>query len=223
MERDTVRWRGIQRFIASHVPQIAPLSSIEIGAGIGDFSLLMKKAGFQVTLADYSPEALVKAEARFAAHGFGGQFVQADMLNVPNNLRNRFEISMSFGLAEHFRGQERLEIIKAHAQVLKTGGLAFISVPYRYAFHYRHWMSQCIKNGTWPYGIEIPFSRTEIRRLAETAGLRTLGFIQTGFWADAANFFPYSRWRRRLEKLTGRARFMDRYAYALVYVGQRID
>jgi ubiquinone/menaquinone biosynthesis C-methylase UbiE len=211
----------MRRLVEQRLGSFDGLKSIEIGAGLGDFSLLLNWAGADTTLSDYSDEAISKAQVRFREHGATAQFVKADMLNAPSTLSDAHDISFSLGLAEHFEGNDRYRIIEAHARVLRSGGLTFISVPYRYSFPYRIWMAYLIWRDKWPYGVEIPFSKREIRELAEQSGMTTVGFIQSSFWADVQTFFPWLRIRRLLPRKINRPSVLDRFGYALVYVGAR--
>lgn len=220
-EQKTQRWQSIKRTITEHFGSIKGLKTIEVGAGLGDFSLLFGSLGASVTLADYSDEAIEKAKARFKAHGQKADYRLADMLNVPEILQNKYDLSFSLGLAEHFSGNDREKIVAAHAKVLKHNGLTFISVPYRYSFLYRIWMWLRIKQGTWEYGLEIPFSKTELRELAEKSGLETLGFIQSSFFGDWQNFFPQHRVKRLLGWKIDKPSWLDHFGYALVYVGKK--
>jgi len=45
----------------------------------------------------------------------------ADVLNLDEKLENRYDLFMSFGLAEHFRGEERRKVIKALFWIARAG------------------------------------------------------------------------------------------------------
>ena len=62
----------------------------------------MSLRGANVTLLDYSETALEKAKLLFSNFNCKAQFIKADAFNIPPNLLNKFDVSMSFGLAEHF-------------------------------------------------------------------------------------------------------------------------
>jgi 2-polyprenyl-3-methyl-5-hydroxy-6-metoxy-1,4-benzoquinol methylase len=90
------------------------------------------------------------------------KFLKHDALVLPVDLLGKYDISMSFGLAEHFRGVERTKIIKSHFDVLKKGGMAFISVPNRYNPPYRLSKFFAEHVNRWRVGAEIPYSRKEL-------------------------------------------------------------
>lgn len=222
-ELDTIRWREMSKIIIKQFGSFKNKKTIEVGSGLGDFSLLMAWEGANPTLADYSKEALKKAETRFKAHDQKAKYKLADMLDVPRDLQGKFDVSFSLGVAEHFDGDQRFKIVEAHQKVLKKGGLTFISVPYRASAVYRIWMWRCIKRGDWPYGLEIPFTKTEIRKLAKDSGLAEVAIIQSSFWSDLNTFFPFLRIKRFFPNKLEKKSFFDKWAYALVYVGKRED
>lgn len=222
-EMATLRWRSVQGIIEEKLGNIKSLNTIEVGAGLGDFSIIFNWFGGKTTLADYSEEAIEKARARFKAHGLDAEYVLADMLDVDKTLQNRFDVSFSLGLGEHFSGDERAKIIAAHAKVLRKGGLTFISVPYRYSPAYRIWMRSMIRHNSWSYGLEIPFSKKEIKRLAEASGLRTVGFVQSSFLGDWDRFFPKHRIKRIFNNRLEKKSVLNNFGYALVYVGEKIE
>jgi hypothetical protein len=43
------------------------------------------------------------------------------VLNLDERLENRYDLFMSFGLAEHFRGEERRKVIKALFWIARAG------------------------------------------------------------------------------------------------------
>lgn len=220
-ETHTLRWHQMQEQIETRLGPIPSLSTIEVGAGLGDFSVIFNKLGARTCLADYSAEAIKRARERFDKSGLEAEFVLADMLDVPLGLRDKYDVSFSLGLAEHFYKADRNKIIKAHLDVLKPGGLAFISIPYRYSPLYRIWMAHRKLQGRWEYGLEVPFSKKEITALGEQAGFKTIGFIQSSFFADWNSFYPQHRAKRLFGNKFEQPSRMNALSYALVYVGQR--
>jgi hypothetical protein len=78
---------------------------------------------------------------------------------------------MSFGLAEHFRGTKRIKINKAHFDVLRKGGIAFISVPNKHNPPYRISKFVAEHTGRCTVGEEYPYSRKELRNICEQIGI----------------------------------------------------
>jgi SAM-dependent methyltransferase len=169
-EAGTPRWRAQERLVLERFGSFDGLSVIEIGAGRGTNALLYAQRGARATLLDNSPVALEQARTLFDAHGVPVELVEGDVFDLPDPLRGAFGVSMSFGLCEHFLGARRQQVVAAHLQVLRPGGLAVISVPNRWAPLYRLWMGLAKARGTWELGTEVPFSAAELRRLAGAAG-----------------------------------------------------
>jgi SAM-dependent methyltransferase len=172
---------------------------IELGAGMGDASLLLaKKFGLSITLVDINRTALEKAKQRFAAHNLFAVTFQQDLLEVfPETLVGRFDFSVSFGVAEHFKNEARLEVIRKHFLVLKEGGITIVGVPNRLSWPYRFWKWNLEKQCRWPYGFENPFSIGELRSLAKKAGFMNVVIVGSGFYDTLDKFLLGDRPRLR--------------------------
>jgi SAM-dependent methyltransferase len=130
---------------------------------------------------DYSMKALVRSRQFFERAGITGEFVEANALALPEPLRGAFDVSMSYGLAEHFSGAERAQIIAAHLQVLRHGGVALISVPNAANPPYRVYKALAELAGFWGSGEEYPFRRRELERLMAELGVTDFGFFGDSF------------------------------------------
>lgn len=230
-EERTVRWRRVRERCEDAFGRLEGLRVAEIGAGAGTNAGLMAKAGADVTVVDYSPGALERSRAFFAHNGIRAEWVQADALDLPAELRDRFDVSMSFGLAEHFIGEARTAIIAGHARALRPGGLTFVSVPNRANPPYRLYKLLAEAAGRWKVGEEYPFSRGELLALAETAGLADASVFGESLWGSLYFVDPARIARRLLGRPdpldVSRLRDQrptpldDRWAYALVLTGRR--
>src|ERR671930_601085 len=168
---------------------------------------------------------LEQARGLYAAHGVGFQAVEADVFALPDDLLGAFDVSMSFGLCEHFLGERRRGVVVAHLELLRSGGLAFLGVPNRLAPAYRLWMAVLKRRGTWPLGTEEPFSAAELARLALAAGGRPLGAVHGSFLGSLVNhglnqaLFKLRRRGLRVPQL--RLPLLDRFAYELLLTVER--
>ena len=124
----------------------AGLEVIEIGAGRGTNGLLYAERGANVTLLDQAPLALEQARQIFAARGLPVTTPEADLFDLPAALLDRFGVSMSFGLCEHFWAS-RLAVVAAHLGVLRSGGIAMLGVPNRFSPVYRLWIAVLMRRG----------------------------------------------------------------------------
>lgn len=169
-ELATLRWREQARLVEQQFGGFDGLRVIEIGAGRATNALLYAKQGARVTVLDQSPVAIEQSRRRFADRGLEVEAVQADVFALPQELRDGFDVSMSFGLCEHFLGEQRRGVVAAHLALLRPGGIAMVNVPNRLSPIYRLWMGVSKRRGTWTLGTEVPFSGREMVDLARMSG-----------------------------------------------------
>jgi len=219
-EAETPRWQAQARVVEERLGGFAGLRIIEIGAGRGTNALLYARAGAQATVLDNSPVALEQARALFAAHGLEVETLEADLFALPAELLGAFDVSMSFGLCEHFLGERRLGVVKAHVDLLRPGGVAMLGVPNRYAPAYRLWVWALMRRGSWPLGTEVPFSASELTRLAHAAGGTPLapafGSFLSSIVSHGLNQGLYKLGRPGLPVPQLRLPVLDRLAYELL-------
>jgi SAM-dependent methyltransferase len=219
-EARTPRWRAQEALVRERFGSFEGLRAIELGAGRGLNGLLFAQRGARVTLLDNLPRALAQAGELFAAHGVEFAGVEADLFSLPDGLRGGFDLSMSYGLCEHFLGARRLGVIAAHLEVLRPGGVALIGVPNRRGVVYRAWKAVLTRTGSWPFGTEEPFTARELARLAERAGGRPLAPVFGSFTASVVghgvNQVLYKLGRGGLPSPQLRTPLLDRLAYELL-------
>lgn len=198
-EERSIRWRRMERLLLSEFGRLEGLKVIEIGAGAGTVSALLARRGAKVSLLDYSRGALQRSRDTFARNGLEAEFILQDALRLPPDLLERFDVSMSFGLAEHFRGEARARIIRAHFDVLRRGGLAFISVPNSYNPPYRIHKFLAERFGFWNVGEEFPFTRGELRKAFRSAGIPECSFFGDSIYSSLEFIDPFVLARRILK------------------------
>jgi SAM-dependent methyltransferase len=221
-ESRTPRWRAQERLVRERFGSFQGLRAIELGAGRGLNALLYAQRGADVTLLDESELALEQARHLFDAYGLGFTPVVADAFHPPVGA---FDVSMSFGLCEHFLGDRRAAIVRAHLDVLRPGGIAFLGVPNRLAPAYRLWMGLLKTRGTWTLGTEEPFGAGELAGLARRAGGRPLEPAYGSFVGSLVNhglnqaLFKLGRDGLRVPQT--RLPLLDRLAYELLLPVER--
>jgi SAM-dependent methyltransferase len=186
-EARTPRWRAQERLVAERFGSFKGVRAIELGAGRGLNGFLFAERGADVTLLDNVPLALEQARALFDAHELDFTPVDADLFELPHDLRGVFDVSMSYGLCEHFLGERRQAVVAAHLEVLRPGGLALIGVPNRHGVVYRAWKKSLTVTGSWPLGTEEPFTAAELTTLARRAGGEPLAPRFGSFTASVIN------------------------------------
>jgi len=175
---NSLRWQQIEEVVIKEFSSFANVRVIEIGSGAGTHAALMSRRGARVTLLDFSQEALNRARNFFESNSLLAEaFIHQNALSLPASLLEKYDISMSFGLAEHFRGADRTEIIRAHFDLLKTGGLSFILVPNRQNLPFRLYRYFAEAVGRWRFGEEYPFSSSELRDICRQIGIREYSFL----------------------------------------------
>jgi SAM-dependent methyltransferase len=230
-EENCIRWQRLEQIVLRRFGRFNGLRVIEIGAGAGTNAALMAARRAQVTILDYSEAALERAREFFRRIDLRAEMICQDALSLPADLRGRYDIAMSFGFTEHFRGEERIRINKAHFDLLRPGGMAFISVPNKYNPPYRIFKFAAELAGVWKVGEEYPYSRRELSRICGQIGITDYGFFgDSFFWslrfispvravAKILNIKP-SLSVSRLKKEKGTP--IDPYlAYALVLYGTK--
>ena len=230
-EENCIRWQRIEEIVLKEFGAFKNLKVIEIGAGTGTNAALMAKRGAKVTILDYSENALKRAHEFFERNGLTAKYIKQDALKLSTEFRCEFDISMSFGLTEHFKGEERININKAHFDVLRNGGLALISVPNKYNLPYRIFKFVAERTGKWGVGEEFPYSRNELSNICQQIGIKEYSFFGDSLiWSF--NFInPLKIFRKALKlkeninistikKESGT--FLDQYlSYALVLCGKK--
>jgi SAM-dependent methyltransferase len=186
-EERTPRWRAQERLVRTRFGGFDGLNIIEIGAGRGTNALLYAQRGARATLLDGSDVALEQAQALFDAHRVPVETVKGDLFDLPSGLLDRFDVSLSFGLCEHFLGERRLGVVAAHLKALRAGGIAMLGVPNRWSPVYRLWVKVLMARGSWPLGTEVPFSASELAALARAAGGTPLAPEYGSFIASVVN------------------------------------
>ncbi len=228
-EEAGIRWQRIEDVVAKTFGGFTGLNVIEIGAGSGTNGALAAKRGARVTVLDYSEKALERARDLFTANGLSARFERQDALALPEELLGTYDISMSFGLTEHFSGDRRMSINKAHFDLLKEGGVAFIAVPHKYNPPYRIFKFLAERLGQWGVGEEYPYSRKEFKELCACMGVEEYSFFGDSLVASL-NFLNPMKIVRKVFHLKRKIRwirkekgtFLDEYlSYSLVLCGKK--
>lgn len=193
-------WNNIKAVIEKKFSRIDRLKVVELGAGRGSYSALMAKHGAEVTVLDYSEKAIQKAREFFDYLGLPAQFVLGNALELEESLKGKFDVSMSFGLCEHFINRERFLINRSHFDVLANNGLTFISVPNKYCIPYQFWKQKRQVFKKWEYGTEIPYSRNEFSTICKGLNIGHYFFIGSPFFASFNFILPFNSWKNSLMK-----------------------
>jgi SAM-dependent methyltransferase len=181
-EERSPRWSAIVERLERTFGSVAGLKTVELGSGRGDLSALLARHGANVTLVDTSKKGLAQAARRFERLKLSASFKHADMLSALSSDSGGFDVALSSGVIEHFKGADRTRSVGAHFDILRPGGMALISVPNAWCPPYRLWKCYLELRGWWPYGVEIPYTPRELVRLAYNVGFSRVETCSFGFW-----------------------------------------
>lgn len=225
-EESTPRWQQIEHAVRMRFGGFDRLKVVEIGAGHGTNAIHFARRGAIATVIDTSAVALSGARKIADKLDLKLNVVEADLFKLPPEFLGAFDLSCSFGLAEHFLGPERLGVIRAHLEVIQRKGLAVIGVPNRWAPTYRAWMGVLKARGHWPLGTEVPFSQGELRTLIGDAGGQVLSVGYGSLPASIVNYLVnpvfHNAGRRGVRAPQVRSP-LDCLAYELTAIAQRTD
>lgn len=222
LEEHSVRWQGIQQIVLEKFGSFSGINCLEIGAGSGHYSMLFACNGAQVTLLDYSEKALEFCQGVFKDNGVDKnkvEFVQMDALRIADPLFNKYDVSMSFGVAEHFKGFDRKKIIKSHYDVLKNRGITFISVPHANCIPFR--IYQLIAKLKKRDIVECyAYSMREFKKFAAEYNIRNYFFIGSSY---IETYNPFSFYKRKKGLIQGISKIKkEKPSYFDKYLGREI-
>lgn len=174
----TPGWAYIQYTIKKVFNGFEELNTIELGCGEGKVSLLFSLLGAKTTLVDYSPKQLNRAKYIADKFEVTPLIIEENLLRLPRSLCGCYDISMSFGTAEHFFGEDRQAIFDVHCQVLRKGGLCILWVPNRYGvlFLFGVKLRRLLHKQVCAID-EIPFTRKELFFRATHSGLSQIKVV----------------------------------------------
>lgn len=204
-ERGSPRWALIIDKLTRTLGRINGLRTIELGSGRGDLSALLAQLGANVTLLDANQKALAAAEQRFTRLKLHANFCSGDLLNLDTNLHNQFDVAISIGVIEHFKGEARSAAIRSHYDSLKPGGMAIISVPNAWCPPYRLWKKYLELRRCWPYGMEIPYSRRELARRAALTNFTDITVHGLGFYQSLSDQWARNVFHRQVDWMHDRS------------------
>ena len=239
-------WRAMEGAVVEHLGGFEEIRTVELGCGEGKVSLLFALRGASTTLVDYSDQQLRRARQVAEAFDLAPAIMPGNLLRLPHEAFERFDVSMSFGTAEHFFGADRQAIFDAHRNVLRPGGITFVWVPNRWGLLFHAGVRARRQLGRDTCHVdEIPFSRSELAERAARAGLGEVRIVGGDtLWNDFNHFIVNTR---RLVGLGGGDAYQgaeaarqklvtamqrndshpgmlaNRFSYPLLLIGKRLD
>jgi 2-polyprenyl-3-methyl-5-hydroxy-6-metoxy-1,4-benzoquinol methylase len=149
--------------------------AIEVGCGYGKFSILLGLKGEKTTLMDYNKDALACALELHRWFHLEPECEAEDLMVPRPDLRGRYDVACSFGVLEHFSGEQRRKAFQATAEFLRPGGMLFFTVPNKFGFLYRAAVVLRRITGIVPKVFyENPYSPSELRSIASASDINIL-------------------------------------------------
>lgn len=210
----------IYRILSKVTMQTRDKLILEAGSGTGRISLRLKKEDKgNVVLLDISKTAVQLSKKFFEEQGQTGFFIQGSALEIPIK-GDSIDIVWNAGVLEHFRDNERIQLLKEMARICKDTGFIITFNPYSKAIFYRIGKYVSEKRKRWIYGYEQP-----VKSLTQYA-------IENRFWIteysvgfntsiDFLSSIPYSRYfLKMLRKLSRKLpQFLsNHFGYLLVSI-----
>jgi glycosyltransferase involved in cell wall biosynthesis len=153
---------------------------LEAGCGAGEQSLALAGAGtFDITLMDFSPQAIKVARQSFASRGLDAQF---EIQDVSQPGKPEYDLVFNAGVLEHYSFDEQVDFLRGMAS--RSHNFVLVLVPNYHNYWYWLWRIQKSGQGGWPFGKEIP--ALDLAPVFDAAGLHYLGSAYLGAsWTES--------------------------------------
>lgn len=128
LERNPVEYAVTTRILEIHLPS-APAEIFDLGGGPGRYSLDLLKRGYQVTLADLSPENISFATKLVSENGFALEDALVIDASQPSPFpEGKFDAILMMGPLYHLITLEECQgALQEALRILKPGGILFAS------------------------------------------------------------------------------------------------
>jgi SAM-dependent methyltransferase len=188
---------------------------IEIGCGMGRYTLLLAKLGFNVEGLDLSP-FLLKKLSEFGRGRYRIPLHCADIVHPPVELLGQFDTVVGFFTLHHLH--DLLDSFKSMTRLLKPGGcLVFLEPnPYNPLYYLQILLTPGM---TWKGdGGMLRMRRSIIFRAMRNAGLSRLAMSRFGFFPP---FLSNRPWGHKIEMILERAPILHPLLPFQIFRGQR--
>ena len=157
--------REIVKLLLAH--GIEPgMKLLELGSGSGHLSACLAMQGYEVTLLDFSEKALEKSQQTFTYYGIDGEFIKADIFDLPE-ITESYDLIWNSGVMEHFSEEDFVEILQSVRRISDSSRFLFL-VPNMKSRAYLMWRYNAHSREAWDFGKE--YVRRDYKMLCERAG-----------------------------------------------------
>lgn len=152
---------------------------IEVGCAKSQvLPVIAKRLGVSVAGIDYSPNGCEQTRTMLKRERVQGEIYCVDIFNVPKELKENFDVVVSFGLIEHFTDTN--EIVSALASLLKPGGVIITCIPNMRGA--TGWVQKILHREV--FNIHIPLTPIQVNAAHKSSGLHVIEstyFLSTNF------------------------------------------
>jgi 2-polyprenyl-3-methyl-5-hydroxy-6-metoxy-1,4-benzoquinol methylase len=102
--------------------KVKPCKTIDLGCGIGNYSIYLANKGFEITGVDLSPTAIKMAKENARRKGVTINFLVADVLGSLNEVKTTFDFAYDWELLHHLFPHERKKYVRNVHKILNADG-----------------------------------------------------------------------------------------------------
>jgi len=160
----------LRKLLQPHLTRNSRL--LELGCGTATLTLSLAPEIKELVGLDISSQGLAIARRHQEQRGIANaSFIKGDCRAVP--FHQEFDVVWSAGLIEPFFAQD-IDIVREHVKATKAGGVALMSVPYKYSLHSLHYLltRPALTRRFWPWSAERHFQRFYSHRDLHDLGRR---------------------------------------------------
>lgn len=163
--------RELVAAIAALVPSGSAI--LEAGCGGGWHSLALARAGFDVSLLDFSPRALDYARRVFERAAVRARF---ELGAIEQGGEPAHDIVFNAGVLEHYSPDDQARLLRGMAS--RSRRFVLVLVPNSRCYWYWLWRMRLSVEGAWNWGKEV--ARENIADVFRLAGIRLAGLAPFG-------------------------------------------
>ena len=107
-------------------PETVGPRAIDLGCGIGDYSRLLARYGFDVCGVDLSPVAIERAQSASGLDAKSPRFVTGDILDLPEEVSGTFDLLVDIGTLDDFPRTRRPEAVDVITSLARPGSVLYL-------------------------------------------------------------------------------------------------
>jgi len=173
--KDSPEWEVLRKARETHWSEFFSVQKsdkiLDAGCGLGDYTVFALKEDANVWAFDYSHEMVNCTAARIKNLRLKAEAVSQQSIvsiDYPNEM---FDKVFCLAVLDHLPEPDRMKALKELTRVLKPGGLLYLDVPNRFAYHWRLIFELMKLFKLYPGGEIHFFTPGELKQLIRFFGL----------------------------------------------------